>query len=139
VFPSLTTVIEVRRIAGPRTVYGLLGAIYKRSDGTELIIEFPVCPAMGSFVSPLLSDEHPSVGLPEWLASGIADTASDYAARSSPPAGQLSFCYAAYSEMSSNVSIFKVLAKCVIDASLSGIEITTPDQLAAVVRKHLGG
>jgi len=138
VLPSITTVIEVRRITGPRTVYGLLGATYKPSGGTELVVEFPVCPAAGAIASPLLSDEHPSVGLPDWLAGGIADTASDYAARSPLGAGHLSFCFAAYSEMSSNVSIFEVLAKCVLDAS-SGIEITTPDQLAAVVRKHLGG
>lgn len=137
VLPSLTTVIEVQRITGPRTVYGLLGAIYKPSTSTELVIEFPVCPTIRTIVSPLLSDEDPSVGLPDWLASGIADTAADYAVRLSPRAGHLLFSFAAYTNLGSNVSIFKVLVKCVLDASLSGIEITTPDLLAELVRKHL--
>jgi hypothetical protein len=135
--PPLTTVIEVRKIAGPRTVYGLLGATYKPSDGTDLVIEFSMCHAFRAIASSLLSDEHPRVGLPEWIVNGIADIVSNYAYSVLHQSAQISFCFAAYSEISSNESIFEMLAKCILDTFASGIAITTSDQLALVLRRHI--
>ena len=134
--PSLSCVIEICTVTGPRSVYGLLGAAFDAASGSELIVDLPISSNTEVYDSPLFPDERLTVGLPGWLANGIVDSVSDYAMRISHKAGIISFCYSAFSEIGSSESVFEMLAKCILDTTSCGRTIDTPTELVDTIRRH---
>lgn len=107
-------VIELRQPRGPRCLYGLLGAKFQHTNDLQLHLQIggDLLDARLFSGSLLGQIETPRYGLPENGATHILNALQkEIEEQKLAFSGTLAVCFAAHGDISSNIQIFKLLAK----------------------------
>jgi hypothetical protein len=118
--PPHEVAIEFVTPTGPRAIYGLLGAQFTETAGTELLLDVAFGGPGVQFRSPLsYAFDVPRVGLPrDYSIAALAGVEAAFDERTPTP-GRLSICCAAHSDGSSEALFHRLgfwLALVVFDA-----------------------
>lgn len=114
-------ILELFLPRGARIIYGALGLKYKYIPNNELSIKLHSADSSTRvFKNALIScAEIAHVGLLPEYADRILETVTETCSKNSLlPSGEVDFCYAAYSEVSSNAWVFQRLSYILINLLL---------------------
>jgi hypothetical protein len=126
-------VLELKQPRGPVCLYGLLGARFKPANDTKLRLDVRYGSEPYVFADSLLSAiEVARCGLPQWAAQEVLfQFESSMKAHNSFSAGHIDVCYAAAGEASSNMHMFKILARAL--PVLMSMRPSNPDEICALL------
>ena len=128
--------IELVVQAGPRSLYGLLGAQVIPKEESEFVVSIWISNADGprfdSSISPKFEDVR--IGLPSQYAAAVIKGALQATNEiDSLPFAQLNFTYAAHSRVGSSNTIFEFLGRLVTELLLSKEDPASEQKLAQLL------
>ena len=133
--------IEVVRMPGHPSSYGLLGASFTPKRTDRLLIEVASSTPGGEQVDWALAGRCDEVrsGLPKEYAVSVFDAAATVGASWKLGAGVLRFDHAAHGLVGSSAWFFGALSRAVMSLLVHADEPCSDAALAEIVRLHLGG